>query len=287
MSNPPPAWVPRAQTAAAQNKKVLAMEGKTDVAVYREWLVKELGSTWANRVHAENAEDRSRLLSGLQWLKANDDPAKDVIFGLADRDEWEAPEIASMVGELPSLLVNPSRHSLESYFCDPDELETILLARDSASGTRTFAPHLAALRRQIEGARTDHVPHWALGCAIQRANERIRSDAHYPTFFRDTCPLPSDIVIREKLSEWAAILEPHGLFAAFDRLRSSSLARPHSEQFRECIEPKLFFARFVVEQPHGLNSIQQKTRNDWLTELARWSSAMPGDLRLTLAPVLT
>ena len=77
MSPPPPAWVSRAQTAAAQNKKALAMEGKTDVAVYREWLAKELGPIWANRVHAENAEDRSRLLSGLRWLKTNNDPAKD------------------------------------------------------------------------------------------------------------------------------------------------------------------------------------------------------------------
>ena len=62
---------------------------------------------------------------------------------------------------------------------------------------------------------------------------------------------------------------------------------PCQTQFRECIEPKLFFSQVVVEGPHGLNSIQQKNRSDWLTELARWSSAMPDDLRFTLAPVLT
>jgi hypothetical protein len=276
-----------ARTAAAQNKRVLVVEGKTDMAVYREWLDKRLGPTWTNHVHLENAEDRPRLLSGLRWLKAENDPARDSVFGLADRDEWEASDVAALVAELPTLLVNQSRHSLESYFCEPEQLEAVLIARDATTLTPTFAAHSAALRQQMEQARVDYVAHWALGCVIQRANERIRNDAQYPTFFRDTCPLPSDAVIRAKLSEWATVLEPQGLFAAFEQLRQASLVRPVADQFRACIEPKLYFGKVVVEGRHGLNSIQQRDSRDWLIELARWSPQMPADLEATLSPVLT
>jgi hypothetical protein len=292
MSNGPKAWVQRALTAAAQNKKVLAIEGKFDVAVYREWLAKRLGPTWTNQVHLEKAGEgdrggRSPLLAGLRWLQEHNDPDKDVIFGLADRDEWEPGDIAALQVELPTLLVNESRHSLESYFCDPDELDAALQTRDTATGTGTFAPHLAALRQQLENARGDYVPHWALGCTIQRANERIRTDEQYPAFFRDTCPLPADANVQAKLHAWAAMLDPAVLFASFDALRGASLARPIAEQFRSCVEPKLFFGRIVVAGAHGLNSIQQKPAEDWMIELARWSAAMPPDLEVTLNPVLT
>lgn len=286
LNNPPPSWVSRAQTAASQNKKVLAVEGKTDLAVYREWFAKVHGTTWANQVHLEIAENRPKLLSGLRWLKDNNDPAKDNIFGLADRDEWDSTDVSALIAKSPNLFVNQSRHSLESYFCDPDELESFLIARDAASGSQTFALLLAPLKNLMEISRPIYVPHWALGCVIRRANERIREDAQYPTFFRNTCPLPSDHEIRAKLSEWATVLDPNGLFATFEALRDSSLARPIAEQFRECVEPKLFFGQVVVAGACGLNSIRQQEGNDWLIELARWSPEMPADLRSTLAPML-
>lgn len=286
MSEQPPAWVARAQTAAAQNKKVLVVEGTTDEAVYREWIAKKLGATWANLVHLETAQDRPRMLSGLRWLQENDDPLKDVVFGLADRDEWEQADVAALQNNSPTLLVNQSRHSLQSYFCVPEEIESILSHRDAESGASLFGPHLQALRQQLETARTDYVPHWALSCTIQRANEKVRRDALYPIFFRNTCPLPSDEDVRVKLQEWADILAPNALFNAFDHLRTESLARPLAEQFQSCVEPKLFFGRIVVAGPHGLNSIQRKSSDDWLIELARWSPAMPADLEVILAPLL-
>lgn len=282
----PPPWVSRAQTATSQKKKILAVEGKNDVAVYRAWIEKVLGQTWANLIQLENAENRPKLLSGLRWLNDNNDPAKDVIFGLADRDEWDSTDVSAMIAKSPNLLVNQSRHSLESYFCDPDELESILLARDAASGKQTFAGHLTELKNRMESKRHDFVRHWALGCVIQRANESIRNDAKYPTFFRDTCPLPSDHYILSKLTEWANLLEPNRLFSAFKALRDASLARPISEQFRECVEPKLFFGQVVLAGPGGLNSIRRQESSDWMIELARWSPDMPADLKTTLAPVI-
>jgi len=287
VNNQPPEWVSNARTAATQNKKVLAVEGKTDVAVYGEWLEKQLDPVWANQVHLENALDRPRLLSGLRCLQETNDPAKDIIFGLADRDEWETDDITALQARLPTLLVNQSRHSLESCFCDPDEIEATLNSQDTASGITMFGPRLPNLRQQIENARRDYVPNWAFGHVIQRANENIRTDAQYPTFFRDTFPLPPDPEVLAKLEEWAGILEPNGLFAAFDNLRTASLGRPVAEQFRSCIESKLFFGTTVIDGPHGLNSIQRKPTEDWKIELARWSIAMPADLQATLTPVLT
>lgn len=287
MSNQPREWVIKAQTAAAQNKKVLFVEGKTDVKVYTEWLKKLLGPTWANEVFLEESKDRPNLVSGLRWLRDNNDPAQAVIFGLADRDEWEADDLAALAGELPTLLVNPQRHSLESYFCDPDEIELILGERDAVTGKDEFAPRMAGLRDQMEDARKDYVPNWALAHVLQRANERIRDDERYPTYFHNTCPLPPDGDILAKLEAWAGVLEPNSLFAAFDTLRTGSLLRPVSEQFRSCIESKVFLGKVVLEGPHGLTSIQPKSKEDWMIELARWSPAMPSDLQAILAPVLT
>jgi hypothetical protein len=75
-------------------------------------------------------------LAGLRWLNENNNPHRTVIFGLADRDEWEPADVALIVLKCPTLLVNHTRHSLESYFCDAAEIEIILLARDAATGTR-------------------------------------------------------------------------------------------------------------------------------------------------------
>lgn len=280
--NEAPAWVKAAQTAASQNKKVLAVEGKNDVAVYREWLHKRLGPAWVNAVHLENARDRARLLSGLRRLNEADDPFKDSIFGLADRDEWQAADVAALKAELPTLLVNESRHSLESYFCDPDELEAAL----TASGNQNIVPVMPNLRQRLESALEQYVPHWALGCTIQRANERIREDAQYPAFFRDICPLPADEDIAAKLQQWASMLDPTPLLQSYASLRQTSFARPQTEQFRSCVEPKLLFAKVVVAGPDGLNSVAQKSAEDWRIQLARWSPAMPADLEAVLAPLL-
>lgn len=280
-------WVENARNAASQNKKVLAVEGTTDKQVLMPWMEKQLGPTWANSVYVEETRGRAGLLSGLSWLQTNNDPLLASIFGLADRDEWQPHQTAALQAELPRLLVNLQRHSLESYFCDPDELQAILEARDVATSSNAFAAILPGLRQQMLAALPDYVAHWSLCHVVQQANERIRQDAHYPDFFINQCPLPDDAAIRTKLAEWSAIVDANALFAGYTHLKAASLTRPQAEQFRSCIESKLFFTAIVMDGPHGLNRIRAQSKDDWLIELARWSSAMPADLAQTLAPVLT
>ncbi len=286
MTNLPRPWVHRAETAASQKKRVLAVEGKTDKAALSAWLGTELGPTWANDVYLEVTDNRGSMLDGLRWLRDNRSPFEKAVFGLADRDEWELAEISALQTQLPQVLVNLDRHALESYFCDPDELEPILRGQDAKTGRNEYTPLLSGLRQQMTSALAEYVPHWAICRVIQRANERIRNDAEYPRFFQNRCPLPSDVDIQTKLAEWSGVLDSDVLFADFIGLRSSSFQRPLAEQFRGCVESKLFLGTTVVNGPHGLNRVKTQSKEDWLVELARWSPAMPTDLRATLAPAL-
>ena len=248
------------------------VEGKTDKAVLQEWLPKQVGAAWTNAVHLECAGNRGTLLAGLRWLRDDNDPYRAMVFGLADRDEWKPADVASLVHKFPTLLVNETRHSLESHFCDATEVEAILLARDAATGHAVHAPLIPALKSKLENALADHVPHWALTVTVQRANERVRNDAQYPTYFRDKCPLPTDADIRTKLKQWSAIVDADDLFDKFDALRADALDRSLEEQYRACVEPKLFFGMIVAPLPHGLNTIKQQEVKDWLIELALESS---------------
>jgi hypothetical protein len=146
---------------------------------------------------------------------------------------------------------------------------------------------IPAIKSNLENALADHVPHWALTRVVQRANERVRNDSQYPTYFKGKCPLPTDTDIRLKLAEWSTTLDAKNLFAEFDALRSHAQGRTLEARYRSCVEPKLFFGRIVVSMPDGLNAIKQQECEDWLIELARWSPAMPADLVAVLAPVLT
>ena len=64
---------------------------------------------------------KNEVLNTLAWFRDSEDNPAD-LFGLVDRDEWDGATIASQIQDLPQLRINPNRHSLESYFCDPREM---------------------------------------------------------------------------------------------------------------------------------------------------------------------
>jgi hypothetical protein len=284
MPNTPPAWVPLARNAVNPSKKALIVEGDDDFRVLQEWLRKEPIPSWTNKIFLTQANSRGAVLKGLKHLDDEDDAEKASIFGLVDRDEWEAADVAELRTERPTLLVNLERHSIESYFCDPSELIPILESWQK-TGEYDFAGVIAALPALCEASLVNRVPHWALCCVVERRAKMISLDAEYPHYFKGRCPLPTDNEIRAKLQEWAALFDADAIFDEYTALRDASRARPLNEQYRSCVEPKEFLTQVVMLGENGLNSVKQENAGQWMTELARYSEAMPLDLRTLLQPL--
>ena len=122
----PPDWIRRQVLPILhQGKNVLAVEGDDDKDVYTAWLKKltPCGAIISDKVVIVSAGDKMKVLNALEWQRSEPRPVSPEIYGLVDRDEWDAATIAVQCAADPRLLVNPSRHCLESYFVDPQEIE--------------------------------------------------------------------------------------------------------------------------------------------------------------------
>lgn len=108
-------------------RRVLLVEGEEDQKVYETWLDKLAGGAGSGRV--PNVVPTGSKAKVLQHITALQQEAKaGRLHGLIDRDEWDEKEVNSHMSELTGLLVNPDRHCLESYFCEPGELKAALAA---------------------------------------------------------------------------------------------------------------------------------------------------------------
>jgi hypothetical protein len=185
----PPDWVQNlAEPVLSIGKRVLAVEGIRDSQIYTEWLRKlaPAGTLADDRVVVVSTGGKGALLSGLKWFRDEGGNPGDV-YGLRDRDEWDAARIAFEAANLPQLRVNPLRHCLESYFCDPDEIEAALLGIDPAKS----APRLINLRAQIGAQLQNWSDHWSLWTTTNRLNAEMRG-AKFPHFFHAQYKLPAD-----------------------------------------------------------------------------------------------
>ncbi len=233
----PPDWVTtQADPLLGLGKRVLAVEGIRDAQIYGFWLAKLAapGTLAEDKVVLVTTEGKSALINGLKWYRNEGGDPPDV-YGLRDRDEWDAPRIASEVASLPQLRVNVHRHCLESYFCDPDEIQASLLAHDAAR----FTPHLASLQADILAPLADWADHWSLWTTTNRLNAEMRG-ARFPHLFHHQYMLPADAEIKKRLADWAAIVEPASTFADFDALRTATRLRPATERFRSCVFARAF-----------------------------------------------
>src|SRR5207245_7356041 len=94
---------------------------------YAKWLAK-IDPWFGNRLELVATNGRNDLDAALASLGHPGDA-----YALRDRDAWDAARMATARAANPRLLVNPSRHCIESYFCDPDEVVSALLAQDAAN----------------------------------------------------------------------------------------------------------------------------------------------------------
>jgi hypothetical protein len=253
----------------AVGKRVLFVEGKDDEAVYDKWLVK-MDPLYAGRLAVIKTNGRNDLDRALPELG---NPAG--VFALRDRDEWDGPRVAVAQAAARNLLVNVSRHCLESYFCDPDELIAVLLAKDAVK----YGPAEPVLRAALTGSLADWVDHWAMWTTAMRLQSDMVS-AGYASCFHDVLPLPPDPVIQARLDTWGVLASGATVWVSFDGLRAASRGRPIPEKHWSCVHGKKYWDQVVHP---ALRTVE--SRRDWLIDLADWS-AIPTGLDPLLRTVL-
>jgi hypothetical protein len=258
-----------------QGKKVLAVEGDDDRAVYKAWLEKltQPGTIFSDRVVLVDAGNKVDVLQGLTWFRDLATKPPGTIYGLVDRDEWDAVTVATQTAEIPRLLVNAERHCLESYFSDPSEIAAALRAKNATPYSSFFQSLHTILHDQVE----NWVDHWSLWVTTCRVSRRLNNEL-FPGFFHHRVPLPDDTEIEARLNTWA--VNPSVVFAAFQQQRSEARLKPPSEQFRGCVHAKMFYRQIVVGKV--LQSIDHVDARIWISKLAKWMTDVPADL----APML-
>ena len=183
MSTPPkPVTRVLSILSATSASKILLVEGVEDYDVYSRWLKKLLppGEIVATKVHLSFLEGKPTVLRVLEWFRDHEGNPTNV-FGLTDRDEWTRRWSRVSEPSFPQLRINVERHSLESYFCAPEEIGPALANLDSA----TFVEHLPVLIAQVVA----ELPAWVrspepLHCDRAAVKHRM-IDAQYPGIFHD------------------------------------------------------------------------------------------------------
>ena len=282
MSTPPKPVVEVRARRGTSGRSTLIVEGKDDVDVYSRWLKKLLGpggvvASWVDIIPANS---KPNVLTVLAWYRDHEGDPTD-LFGLVDRDEWDAATIAARKNDLRQLRVNPERHGLESYFCDPAEITPALLAEDAA----TFGPRLPALDAQLNEVLTQRVDHWGLFTLTERVKNRM-NEAEYPGFFHNHYVLPGDPDIRAKLRDWAQIVDDFKCMAEFVQLRAEGRASHPTTQFRGYVWAKPFFEQMVCGGASGLLSMKAKAISTWMIDLAEFAPVVPSDIEPILRELI-
>jgi hypothetical protein len=248
--------------------------------VYSAWLKKLAHpSLYSAKVVVEDSGGKQSVLNTLEWFRDHGgNPGH--LFGLVDRDEWDTAALVARTAALPQLRVAPDRDGLDSYFCDPDELQPSLLAEAPA-----FAPQVPAFRAYLQGALAARVDHWSLFTTTERLKERM-SAALYPGAFHAALPIPPDVDIDNRFQTWAGLVAHPQVFNAFLALRAQAQAAAAGVQFRSCICAKRFFEDIVHPAPDGLQRFRVKSDAAWRLDLAEYAPAVPPDLASILQPLL-
>lgn len=265
---------------AFPGKRVLLVEGPNDKAVYTAWLKKlAYPDLFSAKIVIEAVGGKPLVIACLEWFRHHGGNSGN-LFGLVDRDEWDAATIAERTAALPQLRVVSGRDCLESYFADPDELEPSLQAENPA-----FAAQFPPFRGHLRGALAARVAHWALFTTTERLKERLIA-AMYPGAFHAAIPMPGDADIQNRFQEWAALLAHPQVFNEFDGLRTHVQGVGVAEQFRSHVCAKSFFEEVVYPAPDGLQRFRDKSQITWRLDLAENAPTVPADIAAILQPLL-
>jgi hypothetical protein len=281
MSQPPKSVQAVTSVRIASAKNTLILEGEPDRRVYQIWLGKLAGGDSAalSKVDLVSLGGKNEVLNALAWFRDHGgNPAN--LLGLVDRDEWDQATISSRTNDLPQRRVNPRRHSLESYFCDPTEIRLALKAQIPG----LVRARLDSFVTQNRSALADRVNHWCLFTVTERLKHRL-GEAQFPGVFHDQYVLPSDREVKKRLKTWASIVKAEAIFSEFNQLRAESRMRSESERFRACVWAKPFYEQIVYGGASGLKSLKGTSLHTWMIDLSTYMK-VPDDLASILSESL-
>jgi hypothetical protein len=259
-------------------QKFLVVEGEDDQFFYQRWL-ERIDRGAAGKIQVEQPGSKAKVLDALDWLQTSGGNPANVV-GVVDRDEWTKKDIQQMQAKLRQLRVNSQRHTLESYFTDPDEIQAALFARDQLK----YKAPVENLRNAVAAARKEWVEHWALWSTLQRVWVRLNLDEQFPKSILDRCPVPTEGQIEKQLREWAKILNVKDLMTSFKDERDKAFGKTHSIQVRSCVHGKNFFNQVVKSR---LCQCDPAVKVDsWMAQLIAWSPKVPTDLENLLKDLL-
>lgn len=250
----------REQQIGNSAKRALIVEGKDDVDVFASFLNKAHPG-WENSWVISQADNKTNALNIIKeetgWL------------GVVDPDEWPDTKIIQLETEYNNLWVLP-RYCVESYLIMPEEIWAALPShqREKINGG------LDGLTQQIKVDLNLWRCHSALWSVINPLWKSLRSLG-----FNDDLLKPeiatNDQLIRQKLSEWYAHLEPEQIWQQYQQTLQHIAQLAEEEQLKRWFHGKQFFKGVIC--PLLNQQLGQKKSEDHMRDILR-TLPVPQDL---------
>jgi len=227
---------------------------------------------WRRRFFIAPAGNKSHVKSGIithcpDWI------------GIMDLDEWSPENVRQAIESSPHLKALP-RFCIESYFCHPDELWSIIPEQQRAK----VGNDRQILARPIYDALPDWVAHGAMWRVLRKLYHNTRLPARL-----ESQPVTDEVEIRRTLEKWHQNLAPDRVLNQYRHELRTASNLPRDEQIKKYVHGKKFYNQVVVQTLDHLFS--GKGADDWLQKFRDAQIQPPSDLctlldwvLMTLAP---
>jgi hypothetical protein len=261
-------------------QKGLAVEGQDDKLLVEAFLnageQQGLWQNWRSKLVVETTKEPSGFNGVLREL--SEDPGRDPIWGLIDRDWHTDTEISDLTSTHPHLLVLP-RRMIENYCIDPDDFLPMLpkVQRDKLNEVE--------LRTHIQDRLSDWVRHGALSAILyENGADTFCGRFGYPRGLLSIAGIEDDKIFTT-LQSWHHQLEPNALLNNYQRRVVEYQQRTLQEHYRECLNGKVFFTQMIV-LPFLNPTFGQQKEDAWFKTLMRSCTNCPSDFAPLMSRLL-
>jgi hypothetical protein len=225
-----------------------------------------LWDNWTLSLRIEVAGNFEKVIREL-----SDSANAGVVWGIVDRDWRTSTEVSQLQLQYPQLLFLP-RIMIDNFYVDPDELLDLL------PPTQRSGIDESLFRSQIERYLAEWIKHGALSRVLYEngAHQFCRGNTGYPKRLIDTL-ITDEQQIATILDQWRTQLDSQIVLSNFRTRISDFQQYPRHEQYRSCINGKIFFNQVII--PQILNRFfGQADRDTWLVRLFVAPNRVPNDL---------
>lgn len=250
------------QVAATPGKRVLVVEGTTDID-FLTWMF-DKPPLKAENLHTRwvigDAGGKSAVLRMLS--------KKPKWVGLVDRDAWGEGEFEAARKRYPNLFFLP-RYCIENYLVDPRLIGQLL--GDPRNAGRREA--LRAAQRHIQGQEQHAVRHGSLWRAVQPLQEALQELGFSSTLLRYR--LPDDEQVRQILISWSELMDWRRVYAQYEAFGETAAAMTRGKALAVWVHGKMFWQNVVGP---ALCEAMGEDSTDRLARRLFRSMELPGDV---------